>query len=136
MKTVAVALLLSIPFAVLAAQDSASAGSPSRRRCVQIYAAAAADPDTAVEVPLKPKVLVVPPMPPPPELEGKSVVISFVVDTTGQPDLSTLHVSGATNQRWLREVRRAFRGWRFEPARQYGCKVPHRYRAPIFLERR
>lgn len=59
------------------------------------------------------------------------VVVEFVVDTTGQADVSTLGVVSSTDPLFTEAVRRAFPAARFRPARLGGRPVPQVVRQPF-----
>lgn len=63
-------------------------------------------------------------------IEG-TVVVQFIVDTTGRADPASLKVLGTTHQGFVPAVRAALAQWRFHPAEVGGRKVRVLVRQPI-----
>ena len=53
----------------------------------------------------------------------RQFMLSFVVDTAGLVDPATVHGTPSIGGRFMTGVRRAARGWRYEPAFWMGCRV-------------
>jgi hypothetical protein len=54
----------------------------------------------------------------------EALVVQFVVDTLGVPDVRSFHVLQSLSMIAADSVRAAFSKWRFSPAIRAGCRVP------------
>lgn len=54
----------------------------------------------------------------------EALVVQFVVDTLGVPDVRSFHVLQSLSTIAVESVRAAFSKWRFSPAMRAGCRVP------------
>jgi protein TonB len=62
------------------------------------------------------------------------VMAQFVVDTTGRVDMSTFSALEATNELFVRSVRRALSEWRFRPAEADGRRVRQLVEMPLVFK--
>lgn len=53
----------------------------------------------------------------------RQFMLSFVVDTAGLVDPASVHGAPGIGGRFMTDVRRMARGWRYEPALWNGCRV-------------
>jgi TonB family protein len=71
----------------------------------------------------------------PPELAtehvGGHVMVDMVIDTTGNADVSTIHIRSSTDQAFTDAVREVIPRMKFSPARLHGRPVPQRVVMPF-----
>ncbi len=58
-------------------------------------------------------------------------IAQFVVDTSGRVDMSTFRTVRATDELFVRSVRRALSEWRFRPAEAGGRRVRQLVEMPL-----
>jgi hypothetical protein len=82
--------------------------------------------------PPTPDFLLIPPLPRPDKLKGKSIVVTFIIDATGKPQRIEFESTGDGD--YDRLLREKFSEFRFRPAhRADGTPVPSRYVTEVRL---
>jgi protein TonB len=87
---------------------------------------------TGTIYPPTPDFLLIPPLPRPDKLKGKSIVVTFIIDATGKPERIEFESTGDGG--YDRLLREKFSEFRFRPAhRADGTPVPSRYVTEVRL---
>ena len=141
-RSIALLLLLSFAACSHSAPPPAPAAEPEvnariagplqQGDCVEARRRAALQPDLEVE--RIPAVVVMKPAPfkdtPESALRkdgSAEIKIDVIVDTLGNPDMTTFKVVKVSNKWFTENVRRVMPKWTFTPALLAGCKVPRVY---------